>query len=284
MSVFAGELEQLTERLADWLEGPCWAPSRSSVVFSDIPGNRVLEYLPQTGEVRVVENECEFTNGRTLDLDGSLVECSHGRRAVQRRRGDEVTVLVDHWGEHRLNSPNDVVVDSRGVIWFTDPAYGIEQEVEGHPGVREYGDRWVLRHDPATGAIDVAVTDVLAPNGLAFSPDEQLLYVADSSGAQNPSGSGHIRVYDVLEGRLCKNGRLFARIEDGVPDGIRVDAAGRLFSSAADGVHVYDPDGNHLEFLPVAEVVSNLCFVPVDEPGHLYLTGATRLYRVGLAT
>ncbi|WP_026378005.1 SMP-30/gluconolactonase/LRE family protein [Aestuariimicrobium kwangyangense] len=264
------------ERLATaarWLEGPCWVPARRSVVMSDIPGNRVLEWHAETGELTVLEDRCEFTNGRTLAADGSLLECSHGRRAVQRRQftenGSSTEVLVDRWHDHRLNSPNDLVVSRDGAIWFSDPSYGIDLPDEGHPGEREYGDRWVFRLDP-TGRLSPVVTDIVAPNGLAFSPDETLLYVADSDVA------AQIRVYDVVDGCRAKNGRWFATVPAGVPDGIRVDASGRVWSSAADGVHVYDTLGTHVGFVGVPEVVSNLCFGDDD---WVYVTASTSLYR-----
>ena len=181
---------------ATWAEGPVWLPHRRAVRFSDIPGNRILEYSEVSGELEVFAEGVEFTNGRTLDLDGNVVECSHGRRAVQRDTavgpGDahDPTTLVDSFGGQRLNSPNDVVVASDGSIWFTDPSYGIKRPEEGHAGEEEYGDRWVFRFDERDGSLTPVVIDVEAPNGLAFSPDESLLYVADSSLSPATAGTG----------------------------------------------------------------------------------------------
>lgn len=267
---------------ATWAEGPLWLPRRRALRFSDIPGDRILEFSEETGELSIFAEGVEFTNGRTLDLEGRVVECSHGRRAVQRDDsagpGDvhRPEVLVDRLGPVRLNSPNDVVTAPDGAIWFTDPSYGIRKPEEGHLGDEEYGDRWVLRLDPATGELRPVITDMEAPNGLAFSPDASLLYVADSAGPER----GHsIRVYDVIGGDRARYGRPFVEVSPGVPDGIRVDTAGNVWSSSASGVQVFSPDGWPLLGLPVPETVSNLCFGGEDGRT-LYMTATTSLYRV----
>jgi gluconolactonase len=235
--------------------------------------------------VAVHREDVEFTNGRTLDREGRVVTCSHGRRAVERTEPDGSThVLVDRWNGVRLNSPNDVVVKSDGTIWFTDPAYGITLPREGHPGEREYGDHWVFRFDPETGSLDPVVVDVEEPNGLAFSPDESLLYVADTSAAlDRPWGNHHIRVYDVRDGRHCKNGRLFAVVSPGVPDGFRVDVAGNVWTSSADSVQIFAPDGTRLGRVPIPEVVGNLCFGGPDG-SMLYIAATSGLYRLPTRT
>lgn len=278
---------------ATWAEGPLWIPQRRALRFSDIPGDRILEFVEDSGELRVHAQGVEFTNGRTLDLDGSVLECSHGLRAVvrdtavapgQERRAE---VVVDRFGEHRLNSPNDVVVASDGAVWFTDPSYGIKRPAEGHAGREEYGDRYVFRLDRETGRLSPVVIDVEAPNGLAFSPDESLLYVADSSlspaDADSPNPArprGHaLHVYDVVEKRHAKNGRILAEVSPGLPDGIRVDTEGRIWSSSGSGVQVFAPDGERLLDLPVPEVVANLAFGGADGRT-LYITATTSLYRI----
>lgn len=282
---------------ATWAEGPVWIPARQAVRFSDIPGNRILEYSERTGELTVFAEQVEYTNGRTLDLDGSVIECSHGRRAVQRDRAvgpgaeHEPQVVVDRFGAHRLNSPNDVVVASDGAIWFTDPSYGIMRPEEGHAGEEEYGDRYVFRLDPVTGELMPVVIDVEAPNGLAFSPDESLLYVADSSVSPadretpNPARPrGHaIHVYDVVEGRHAKNGRIFVEVSPGLPDGIRVDEHGNVWSSSLTGVQVFAPDGTRVLDIPVPEKVGNLCFGGEDGRT-LYIVATTSLYSIRTAT
>lgn len=282
---------------ATWAEGPVWLPRRRAVRFSDIPGNRILEYSEVSGELEVFAEGVEFTNGRTLDLDGNVVECSHGRRAVQRDTavgpGDahDPTTLVDSFGGQRLNSPNDVVVASDGSIWFTDPSYGIKRPEEGHAGEEEYGDRWVFRFDERVGSLTPVVIDVEAPNGLAFSPDESLLYVADSSlspaereaaSSARPRGRA-IHVYDVIEGRHAKNGRVLTEVSPGLPDGIRVDVEGRIWSSSLSGVQVFAPSGERLLDLPVPEKVGNLCFGGEDG-AMLYLVATTSLYRIRTTT
>jgi gluconolactonase len=271
---------------ATWSEGPLWLPAGDAVIWSDIPGNRVLRWTAATGAVTVDRTDVEFTNGRTLDLQDRVVTCSHGRRAIERTAADGTEeVLVDHYGTARLNSPNDVVVASDGAIWFTDPPYGIVQPHEGHPGEREYGDCYVFRFDPATGELTPAVIDVEEPNGLAFSPDESLLYVADTSAALRTDGGGNhaIRVYDVTDGRRCKNGRLFAEVSPGVADGFRVDVQGNVWTSSADSVQVYAPDGRHLGRIPVPEVVGNLCFGGPDRD-ILFIAASTGLYRLPTRT
>ncbi len=271
---------------ATWSEGALYLPDQDAVIWSDIPGNRILRWSAADGRVTVDQVGVEFTNGRTLDLAGRVVECSHGRRAVQRREADgALTVLVDRWGAARLNSPNDVVVKSDGTIWFTDPSYGITQPAEGYPGEREYGDHWVFRFDPADGGLTPVVLDVEDPNGLAFSPDESLLYVSDTSASLAPPGVGnhHIRVYDVVGGRHCTNGRVFAEVSPGVADGFRVDVAGNVWTSSHDSVQIFAPDGARLGKIPVPEMVANVCFGGPDR-STLFIAASSGLYRVPTRT
>ncbi|QCR42345.1 gluconolactonase [Curtobacterium sp. SGAir0471] len=270
------------ERIATgstWAEGPCWIPSSRTLRWSDIPGDRILQWHQESGETTVYASGVEYTNGRTLDRDGSVVQCSHGRRRVERDRDGTVTAVVDGWRDARLNSPNDVVVARDGSIWFTDPAYGITQPREGHPGEREYGDHWVFRCGPHGADLRPVVLDVDEPNGLAFSPDGRTLYVASSS-AQDPV----VRAYDV-DGTRVKNGRVFVRLDEGegVPDGIRVDADGNVWSSTHRGVTVFAPDGTRTGDVPVPEVVSNLCFGG-DDGTTLFVTATTSLYRIATTT
>ncbi len=269
-TLLAGELEKLWTG-GEWLEGPLWLPDSQSVRFSDIPNNRILEFDRASGETHVHRENVEYTNGRTLDREGRVVQCSHGRRAVEREVDGEVEVLVDHWEGGRFNSPNDVVVASDGVIWFTDPPYGIQASGrEGHPGEEEYGGCFVFRFDPTTAVATPVITDMVHPNGLAFSPDETLLYVADTGG----EAVRHIRAYDVATGE----GRVFVK-PSGTPDGFRVDAAGRVWTSSSDAVQVFAVDGELLLDIPVPEVVSNVCFGGPDGT-ELYLTASTSLYRI----
>lgn len=267
---------------ATWGEGPLWIPAERAVRWSDIPGDRILRWDAATGAMSVHRERVEFTNGRALDRDGSIVQCSHGLRRIERELQDgTVTEIVGRWGEHRLNSPNDVAIASDGAYWFTDPDYGIVQPHEGHAGEREYGDCRVFRWSPEDGLTPV-IDDIDRPNGIAFSADGATVYVTDTAAGLG-DGPGHwIRAYEV-HGAATRGGRLFATIDAGLPDGIAVDAEGRVWSSAADGVHVFDPEGKEIVFVPVPEVVSNLCFGG-DDGSDLFITATTSLYRLRTRT
>lgn len=276
--------DAVVERLggdAVWSEGPLWLPGDDAVIWSDIPGNRILRWEAATGKVTTERSDVGFTNGRTLDLNGRVVTCSHGRRAVERTTADgTTTVLVDSFGGVRLNSPNDVVVASDGAIWFTDPPYGIRRPQEGYPGKLEYKRCHVFRFDPRSGELSPVITDMAEPNGLAFSPDERLLYVSDTAFLLRlDRRGGRIRVYDVVDRRRCENGRLFARVAPGAADGFRVDVHGNVWTSSRDSVQVYAPDGTRLGKIPVPEKVGNLCFGGNDHTT-VYVAATTSLYRL----
>lgn len=273
-SLFLGPVERLGTG-ARWLEGPAWVGDR--LLVSDIPGNRVLSWQEGATELEVAVAEAEFTNGRTVARDGRVLQCSHGRRAVEELHPDlTTTVLVDHHGHARLNSPNDLVVARDGSVWFTDPPYGILQPEEGYPGELEYGACHVFRFVPATGELTSVVLDLDRPNGLAFSPDESVLYVANSADHDGFS----VWAYDVFEGR-CGPGRLFYTGRKGVVDGFRVDVEGRLWLSDEDSVAIVAPDGTFLESVDLPERVANVCFGP---DGWLYIAATTTLYRVATST
>ena len=278
------ELERLATG-AIWSEGPVWIAEDDSVLWSDIPNDRMLRWSANDG-MRVWRERVEFTNGHARDLDGSLLHCSHGLRAVFRTAvdGSAQRVVVDRWQGRRLNAPNDIVVKSDGTIWFTDPPYGLIIPEEGHGGESEIGDCYVFRHDPRTGALD-PVTDLPEhPNGIAFSPDESMLYVSDTSGALPEHGSKHcIWAFDVVDGSRLANGRVFAEVSPGVPDGFWLDAKGWIYTSAQDGVQVFHPDGTLIGRIRVPEKVGNVTF---GGPGRdvLYVAASTSLYRIRLAT
>lgn len=278
-----GDLEVVVTG-AQWSEGPVWLPRSGRLRWSDIPANRVLEWWPGLLEPHVYRADAEFTNGRTLDVDGAVIECSHGHRAVQRDADGHVTTLADRFGAARLNSPNDVIVARDGTVLFTDPPYGIIQAHEGHLGEREYGDNAVFRIDRRTSRVDPAVLDVEEPNGLALSPDERTLYVADTSSVLRTDGTGnaHIRAYDVLPGFKCKNGRVFVT-PGGLADGFRVDRQGRLWTSASAAVEVYSPDAELLLRVEVPEKVGNLCFGG-DDGSDLFIAATTTIYRLRTTT
>jgi len=273
---------------ATWSEGPVWLHEDGSVLWSDIPANRMLRWHATDG-LSVWRDNIDFVNGHTREADGALLHCSHGQRAIMRTRlrgsraegPDEI--VVSHYQGRRLNSPNDIVVKNDGSIWFTDPPYGICSDYEGHKAERELRAHYVFRFDPQSGALDIASDFIEEPNGLAFSPDESVLYVTDTSAALRQDGSGHhhIVAFDVVAGRTLAHPRIFAIISPGLADGIRIDARGWLYSSSADGVHVYHPDGTRLAHIPVPEKVGNLTFggAARDE---LYIAASTSLYRIHL--
>ena len=192
-----------------------------------------------------------------------------------------IITLADRWQGKRLNSPNDVVVKSDGSIWFTDPAYGIETDYEGDKAESEIGACHVYRVDPATGEVEAVITDMVRPNGLAFSLDESQLYVVDTGrthGAKNPA---HMRVFDVGARARLSGGEVFADCTAGLFDGFRLDAEGRIWTSAADGIHCYDPDGTLIGKIKVPEVTAN-CVFGGAKRNVLYICGTTSLYAVRL--
>lgn len=263
-----------------WGEGPVWMPRSATVRWSDIPRDRIMEFDSRTGGTRVYRTGVEFTNGRTLDRRGHVIQCSHGRRSVEMEIEGEPRTLVDRWEGGRFNSPNDVVVASDGSIWFTDPPYGISSNREGHLGEQEYGGCYVFRFDPESGTVTAVITDMAFPNGLAFSPDETVLYVSDTRDAE----SAHMRIYEAAVARgTADNGRLFASFAHGVADGFRVDGEGRIWTSSGYGVEVWSPEGEVLLRIPVPELVSNVCFGGEDGRD-LYITASTSLYRLRTAT
>lgn len=257
---------------AEWAEGPLWLASSGRVRLSDIPNNRILDIDPADGSMSVVDGAAEYPNGRTLDLDGTILQCSHGRRAVERVAGGVTTTVVSTWGEGvRFNSPNDVVVAADGAIWFTDPPYGLHPSGrEGYPGEQEYEGCYVFRY--ADGVAVPVITDMVHPNGLAFSNDFTRLYVADSARVWHPDGPHHLRVYDLATG----TGEVFAEIDPGFPDGLRVDPTGLIWTSAGTQVRVYTPDGELRQAVDVGEPVSNL----TPYPGGWYVTAGHSLYRL----
>jgi gluconolactonase len=269
---------------AAWAEGPVYFRDSDQLLFSDIPNNRILRFVPDfsglQGTVSIFRQPANNTNGHTRDVEGRLVSCEHGARRVTRTELDgRITVLADSWQGKRLNSPNDVVVRSDGTVWFTDPPYGILSDLEGWQGEQEYGGCHVFRFDPRTGTLDVAADDFVKPNGLAFSPDEKRLYIVDTGASHDPAGPRHIRVFEVGEDNRLSGGDVFATCDVGLYDGLRVDTAGRIWTSAGDGVHCYAPDGALLGKIMVPEVVANVCFGGLKR-NRLYICGTTSLYAV----
>ncbi|MDV6374601.1 SMP-30/gluconolactonase/LRE family protein [Deinococcus arenicola] len=265
-----------------WGEGPVCLDD-GAVLWSDIPGNCVLRWHPQEGQSVAVQ-PAHFHNGHTRDDAGRLYACSHGERAVLRSDdgGRNWRPIATHHGGQRLNSPNDVIVARDGGVWFSDPPYGLIQPLEGYGGGQEQPGCWVYRLDPDTGAVEAKVRDMVWPNGLAFSPDETTLYVTDTSHTHDPAGHHHIRAYPVAGHGASKNevgeGRIFAVVDPGMPDGIRIDEHGNLWSSSGGGVQIYSPDGVRLGVVAVPEAIGNLTFSHVEP--YLYIAASSSLYRL----
>lgn len=261
----------------DWVEGPVWFGDAGCLLFSDIPNNRILRWTPDTG-ISTYRAPSNYSNGHTRDRQGRLVSCEHGTRRVTRTELDgSITVIADSYQGKRLNSPNDVVVGSDDAIWFTDPHYGIMTNYEGFAGEQEL-PCYVYRVDPS-GSVEAVLTDFNCPNGLAFSPDEQMLYIADT-GRMYSHDVQHIRRFSMVSGRPESRG-VFHAISPGCADGMRCDSDGNLWSSAADGVHCLSPEGRLLGKILVPEVVSNICFGGRAKH-QLFITASTSLYAITL--
>ncbi len=263
------DTSQSVELLADgfrFTEGPVWVEEDAGyLVFSDIPANRLYRWDSRNG-ITVFREPSGNTNGNLLDLQGRILSCEHGTRQVTVRlsTGKQAVVIDQHAGG-KLNSPNDIAVRSDGTLWFTDPTYGLgsrEKEQEGN---------YVYRYDPVGRQIRPIATDFVQPNGLCFSPDESKLYVADSGSPR------HIRVFQIWDHDVVSGGEVFCEIDRGGPDGIRCDAEGRVWSSAGDGVHIFDVDGKRIGKILTPQAPANLCFGGEDGKT-LFLTCRSGLY------
>jgi gluconolactonase len=265
-----------------WAEGPVYFAAGRYLLWSDIPNDRMLRYDETDSAVSVFRQPAGNSNGNTTDREGRLVTCEHGGRRVSRTEHDgSITTLADKWKGKRLNSPNDVVVKSDGSIWFTDPAYGIDTDYEGNKAESEIGACHVYRIDPKSGEIDAVITDMVRPNGIAFSPDEKLLYVVDTGRTHGPQNPAHMRVFKVGDKGKLSGGEVFADCTAGLFDGLRLDTEGRIWTSAADGIHCYEPDGTLIGKVKVPEVVAN-CAWGGPKRNMLYICGTTSLYAVRL--
>jgi len=257
--LFNADLELLADGFR-WVEGPVWFGDHNCLLFSDIPNNRTLRWSAQHG-VSTFAEPSDFANGQSRDLQGRLIQCHHRSRSLTRLEHDgSITTLAREARGHRLNAPNDVVVKRDGSIWFSDPLYGLMNDYEGGRQESEQPPA-LYRLDPDSGAITAVATDFDGPNGLAFSPDERRLYVAESGAPGVAEPRQYIRVFDVADdGFSLSGGEVFHKISPGWADGFRVDEAGNLWCGAADGVHCIAPDGTLLGKVLVPHRVSNLCF------------------------
>ena len=276
---------------AAWAEGPVYFRDGDFLLFSDIPNNRIMRFVPDhtglLGTVSVYRQPSNNTNGHTRDLQGRLVSCEHGGRRVSRTELDgRITVLADKHEGKRLNSPNDVVVKSDNTIWFTDPAYGIESDYEGYKAEPEL-DANVYRLDPDTGKLAIAAEGVLGPNGLCFSPDEKTLYVVESRGVPNRK----FVAFDVTDGgKKLANKRVHIDAgPGGTPDGMRCDIDGNLWcgwgmgSPELDGVMVFAPDGKPIGRIALPERCANLCFGGLKR-NRLFMAASQSVYALYVNT
>ncbi len=267
-----------------WAEGPAYFPAGRYLVWSDIPNDRMLRFDETDGSVSVFRQPSNNANGNTVDRQGRLVSCEHLTRRVTRTEHDgSTTVLAERFEGRRFNSPNDVVVKSDGSIWFSDPAYGIDSDYEGIRAEPELEACYVFRLDPETGALTLVLKDRVRPNGLAFSPDESILYVADTGGSHVAGLPATIHAYPVIDGTALGAPTLFATCPDGKFDGFRVDVDGNIWTSGGKAVLCYAPDGTHLGTLPVGEIVANVCFGG-PRRNRLYICGQTSLYSIFVKT
>ena len=279
--VLSSDLQELYSGCR-WAEGPVWFDDSNQLLWSDIPNEKIMRWVPGGG-VSVYRENSNFSNGHTRDRQGRLVSCEHGTRRVTRTEIDgTITVLADRFEGKKLNAPNDVVVRSDNTVWFTDPSYGIMSDYEGFRGQQEQPTRNVYRLDLTSGQMTAVVSDFVQPNGLVFSPDETKLYVADSAASHDDDAPRHIRVFDVVDGKSLANGKIFATIDNGVPDGIRVDWEGNVWSSAGDGVHCFAPDGTLIGKIKVPQTVANLTFGG-KQKNCLFLAATKSIYCVYLA-
>ena len=242
-----------------WLEGPVWFADQDCLLVSDLPNDRILRWSEQGG-VSVFREPAGFANGHARDGQGRLIGCSHRHRHVERTELDgTITVLASHHDGKRLNAPNDIVCKSDGTIWFSDPIYGISTDYEGGKQTPELPPR-VYRLDPRDGSLTVVADDFAGPNGLAFSPDERWLYIAETGEQFADNTPRHIRRFAVGEDGTLSGGDIFHTVSPGYADGFRVDEDGHIWSGAADGVHCIDPGGALLGKILTPATVSNLAF------------------------
>ena len=261
-----------------WTEGPVYFAALRTLLFSDIPNDRMLKLDEESGTISVFRRPADYTNGNTLDRQGRLVSCQHGPRRVVRTEHDgAITVLADRYQGKRLNSPNDVVVKSDGSIWFTDPSYGIDSDYEGYEAPSELGERRVYRIDPHAGEVRMVADGFTQPNGLAFSTDERRLFIADSGASPSM-----IRVFAVRDDQTLSAGEVFATLAEGFFDGFRIDVRDRVWTSAGEAIHCYEPDGTLIGRIRMPELVANLTFGG-PRGNRLFITATSSLYSVLVA-
>ena len=266
-----------------WAEGPVWLGDARCLLWSDVPGNCIWRWDEETGAASVFRKPSGHANGNTRDRQGRLLTCEHGGRRVSRTEPDgRVTTLADSFEGKKLNSPNDIVCKSDGSIWFTDPTFGIVGFYEGAKAAPELPTH-VYRLDPA-GNLSVVAEGINQPNGLAFSPDESILYVVESRAVPRK-----ILAFDVKQKTLANRRVLIDAGPKGTPDGFRVDVDGNLWcgwgmgESGLDGVHVFNPEGRLIGCIDLPERCANVCFGG-QHRNRLFMAATTSLYSLYVNT
>ena len=279
------------ERIATgfrWAEGPVYVRDGGYLLWSDIPNNRIMRWSEDDGHLSVFRYPSNYSNGNTRDREGRLITCEHDTRRVTRTEHDgTITVLMDSFNGKKLNAPNDVVVSADGVVWFTDPGFGILGNYEGHQDALELPPQ-VYRFDPRTKRATVVADSPGRPNGIALSPDEKKLYIIDS--VVPPPALSDIRVFDINGERLM-NGKVFASNfgAAGTTDGMRCDVDGNVWCSMGsgqpgeDGVRCYAPNGDLIGKIHLPETCANLCFGG-KKKNRLFMTASTSVYAVYVET
>ena len=257
-----------------WTEGPAYIPHLDTLVFSDIPNNRIMKLV--NGEISEYKNPSNFCNGNTIDNNENLISCSHGGRCIYKTDDKLNTeVLIDNYREKKLNSPNDICVKSDDTIFFTDPPYGILSDYEGYHGKQEYGGCYVFSFNPKTKELDVLIDNLDRPNGITLSPNEERLYVADT--AENLR---HLYSYDLIDGKIS-NKKLIYDFKPFFSDGFRCDKDGNIWTSAGKAIKCFNPYFELIGQIKVPELVSN-CEFGGKEGDILYITATTSLYSIKL--
>ncbi len=260
-----------------FIEGPLWHPRGKFLIFSDMPGNIMRRWSEAEG-VTTFRQPSNMANGNTYDREGRLVSCEHATSRVTRTEPDgTITVLATHYDGKQLNSPNDIVVDRHGAIYFSDPTFG-RMEYYGVLREPELSFRGVYRIDPKDGSLALLADDFDQPNGLCFSLDEKTLFVNDTMRA-------HIRVFDVKADGTLSGGAVFAETVgegEGGPDGMKIDSAGTLFSCGPGGIHAFDRDGVSLGVIRMPEHSANFTWGG-DDYRTLFITASSSLYAAKLA-
>lgn len=271
-----------------WAEGPAWNGAGRYLVWSDLPNNRQIRWLEEDGHTSVFRSPSEYSNGNTFDFEGRQLSCQHGLRRVVRFEPDgATTVIADKWQGKPLNSPNDLVVDPDGAIWFTDPPYGILGYYEGFQAKPEIKEA-VYRVEPKTGKMDKVTDELDKPNGICFSPDYKKVYICDTGEPRD------IQVFDVVDGKTLRNKRQFTNMTipgkgAGSPDGIRADTDGNIWAGAGwagagyDGVHVFTPAGERIGMIVLPEACANICFGG-SKRNRLFMTASQSLYALYVGT